>query len=209
MIEASTALEPSEETEIPEPCVVQAEEAGQAGLAIIDENLRYVEVNDTLARLHGLSAEEHVGKSISEVLPDVASVIEPVLQRILDTGQPEVNVEFGTPDGRPRRTSRNWAVSLVPLMGEDGRPHGNGALVMDVTNKRHPEAKQTGLEQLERATRELSGQTTAVKLANRIRLLRDVSSALSTAAEVLAQAGEGVTGRTLDVENGIDFNDEV
>jgi PAS domain S-box-containing protein len=209
MIDAFAVIEPSEVTEEPEPVTVQVEETGHAGLAIIDENLRYVEVNDTLARIHGLSPEEHVGKSISEVLPDIASVVEPVLQRILDTGQPEVNVEFETPAGVQPRSSRNWAVSLVPLLGEDGRPHGIGALVLDVTNKRQVEEKQTSLERLELATREMVGQTSAAKLNNRIRLLREVSTALSTAAEVLAQAGDPASGRPLDIENGIDFNDEV
>ena len=43
-----------------------------AGLAIIDAQLRYREINETLARTHGGSVEDNLGKSVSELLPELA-----------------------------------------------------------------------------------------------------------------------------------------
>ena len=59
-----------------------------AGLAILDSKLRYVQLNETLARMNGRTVGAHLGKSVCEVLPELAPVVEPILQRILATGEP-------------------------------------------------------------------------------------------------------------------------
>ena len=60
------------------------------GLCYFDQNLRYVHVNDRLASINGVSVEEHLGRKISEVLPDVAAGVESLLQRVIETGEPIV-----------------------------------------------------------------------------------------------------------------------
>ena len=42
-----------------------------AGVGIYDPQLRYVYVNPALARMNGLPADAHVGRRITEVLPDL------------------------------------------------------------------------------------------------------------------------------------------
>src|SRR5581483_754938 len=39
------------------------------GLAFLDQNLRYLRVNDALAALNGVPARDHIGKSVSDILP--------------------------------------------------------------------------------------------------------------------------------------------
>ena len=39
------------------------------GIALVDRELRYVQVNRRLAEINGISAEAHVGRSVSEVVP--------------------------------------------------------------------------------------------------------------------------------------------
>ncbi len=46
------------------------------GLCCFDGNLRYVFINNWLAGLNGISVEEHLGRSIREVIPDVAAGVE-------------------------------------------------------------------------------------------------------------------------------------
>ncbi len=44
------------------------------GLCSLDTNLRYTQINDWLAALNGLPVEAHLGRTLREVLPDVAGV---------------------------------------------------------------------------------------------------------------------------------------
>ncbi len=46
------------------------------GLCCLDTNLRYVHINHWLAAINGLSVEEHLGRTVREVLPNVAAGIE-------------------------------------------------------------------------------------------------------------------------------------
>src|ERR1041384_1297425 len=52
--------------------------AETAGMAIVDTQLRYVQIDEALARLNGLPVEAHIGKTVHEVLPQLASVVEPI-----------------------------------------------------------------------------------------------------------------------------------
>ena len=47
-------------------------EAAPVGFAYLDRDLRYVHVNESLARANGRAADEHVGRTVGEVAPQVA-----------------------------------------------------------------------------------------------------------------------------------------
>ncbi|NJL10895.1 MAG: PAS domain S-box protein [Calothrix sp. SM1_7_51] len=64
------------------------------GLAIFDEQLRYVRVNEQLAEINGYSIEEHIGKTVEEILPRMASEIILTFEQVLATGQPVLNQEL-------------------------------------------------------------------------------------------------------------------
>lgn len=62
------------------------------GLCYLDRDLRYIQINDWLAAINGLSAEEHVGRSIRDVLPEIAAAgAEADLCSVLETGEPVIN----------------------------------------------------------------------------------------------------------------------
>jgi PAS domain-containing protein len=52
-----------------------------AGLAILDAGLRFLDVNDALARLTGRPRRAHRGRTVRDVAPGIAPAIEPILQR--------------------------------------------------------------------------------------------------------------------------------
>ena len=43
-----------------------------AGLVLLDANLRYIQINDTLAGNERVTAGDHLGKTVREVLPKLA-----------------------------------------------------------------------------------------------------------------------------------------
>ena len=50
-------------------------EESPVGLCALDTNLRYIHINDWLAAINGLPVEAHLGRTIREVLPDMADLL--------------------------------------------------------------------------------------------------------------------------------------
>lgn len=82
------------------------------GLCYLDTNLRYVQINEWLADINGLPAEEHIGCSIRELFPDLADGIEPQFQQVIETGHPiirgRVYAETRTYPGVKRLFEHNY-----------------------------------------------------------------------------------------------------
>lgn len=58
-----------------------------APIAIFDEGLRFVKVNQAMAEVHEVTTEACFGKTIAEVLPLLSTLIQPLLAQVLDTGE--------------------------------------------------------------------------------------------------------------------------
>jgi chemotaxis protein methyltransferase CheR len=106
------------------------------GLCHFDKELRYVRINQWLAAINGLPVEEHLGRTISDVLPDVALGVESQLRQVLQTGEPIVNglVEATTP-AHPK-TPRTYMHNYYPDRSANGALVGIFCVVQDVTDAR-------------------------------------------------------------------------
>jgi len=113
------------------------------GLAIVDADLQFVYVNEAFARMNGLSADAHQGKTVQDILPKIARIIEPVMRLVLATGAPAVDFAVaGEVPGLPGE-ARAWVVSLFPLRDGKGMPAWIGALIVDVTGLKREEERLT------------------------------------------------------------------
>lgn len=104
------------------------------GLSAFDAELRYLRVNAALEAINGLPEAEHLGRRLSDVLPEVKSgEVEAVLRHVLDTGEPVVGFRAtGRTPGAPDE-DRVWSCSYFRLEDTGGRPFGVGASVVDIT----------------------------------------------------------------------------
>jgi PAS domain S-box-containing protein len=103
--------------------------AAPVGIAFLDHDMRYVRINDALARMNGRPARDHLGRSVREVLPAAAAdFIEPLLQRILDTGEPLLGLEV-----------EGFIGTYFPVHSRAGAVVGLGGIVMDVTDRKRME----------------------------------------------------------------------
>ncbi|WP_217140092.1 SpoIIE family protein phosphatase [Streptomyces sp. AC627_RSS907] len=106
------------------------------GLAVLDTDLRYVSVNPSLERMNGIPAEEHLGRTVREVVPRMdADAVEAAARRVLETGRPALD---RTVTGRTRADpdeDRTWSVSLYRLEDAAGTVLGVAASVADVTEQ--------------------------------------------------------------------------
>ena len=81
------------------------------GLGLVDCDLRYLRVNDRLAGFIGKPREEILGRTLPDVIPEAAAQIEPIYRRVIETGEPAVDLEISAAtDARPGAT-RHWLAS--------------------------------------------------------------------------------------------------
>jgi PAS domain-containing protein len=92
----------------------------EIGLAIFDNQLRYRGVNQPLARMHRRPVEWHLGKTVSEVLGDVGTRVEPVFRGVLNSGEPLLNYEVAGPlPTKPE--GGHWVDNIFPIMDVNGK----------------------------------------------------------------------------------------
>jgi len=110
--------------------------AAPVGLAFMDTSFRYVRVNEALAAMNGLPADEHFGRTLRDVLGDeLANEIEPLHRHVLETGEPilDLHIERALP-AAPQET-RNWLVSYYPVLDPDDTKIGVGVVITDVSER--------------------------------------------------------------------------
>ncbi len=121
------------------------------GLAVLDRHLRYVQINELLARANGLGVAEHLGRSVREVLPRAADQLEPLLQAVLDSGQGRANFRVAAEVPSVPGEASDWQASYMPIKDAEGRVIG--VLVQAVNHSLELQAqrlKQDGEQWLRR-----------------------------------------------------------
>lgn len=106
--------------------------APNLGVAVCDRQLRYCLVNRTLAAMNGLPAEAHLGKTVREVLGELANKVEPYLERVLRVGSIVKNVNLtGAMPEDP--TGGEFVDHFFPIRNSEGEVTHVAALVLDVS----------------------------------------------------------------------------
>ena len=145
------------------------------GLGFVDRALRYVRVNQRLADIKGVSPEDHIGRTLRELIPELADELEPHYRTVLETGEPVTDLPVSGRLGADPAT-HDWLVSYYPVPSASGTIDGVGILVQDVTARRAAERQvefaQDQLEFLANVSDVLSSslnyRRTLSKLANLI-----------------------------------------
>ena len=102
------------------------------GLAALDPQLRYVAVNDWLAELNGGTVEAHLGKTVRDVIPELADQLEPIMREIFAGGEPV----YGVPVAGPHHLTGEMRFTEASFFGLDdakGRRMALGCVVVDTT----------------------------------------------------------------------------
>ncbi len=122
------------------------------GFAFYDRDLRYVRLNEHMARLHGLPVEAHIGKRYRDLLPancslELAQVAEGLLERVFETGRPipEQEVTGHVPGDGELHTYRT---SYFPVLVSGEEVRWTGVIVTDITERKRAEEAMRRSEKL-------------------------------------------------------------
>ena len=116
-------------------------DASPVGMVLVDRQLRYLKANQRLADMTKVSIEGRLGKTVREILPSLADILEPLYHEVFATGKPILNFEMRSELGDNPGESRDYQISLFPLMGEDAKPKAVGAVSLDITEQKRAEAE--------------------------------------------------------------------
>lgn len=109
------------------------------GLGYWDERLRFSRVNQALAEMNGFPVEEHLGKTVAELLPEVAAGVMEAFQKVVETGEAIVNLEAEGETPAAPGEQRFWSVSYYPIRLEE-KIAGIGAVCEEITERKRAEA---------------------------------------------------------------------
>lgn len=114
------------------------------GLCVLDRDLRYLRINERLARLDGKSVDEHLHRSVYEMVPDLAERIEQVCRLVWERGEAVSDVELR---GRAPRSGgqRHYLASFLPLRSPSGEVTRLLCSVIDITERKRAEEERERL----------------------------------------------------------------
>ncbi len=106
------------------------------GMAVMDQELRYVWLNDTLEQFGGVPREQRLGRRMSEVLPGLqAEALEGLMRKALATGVPVTDYEYAGWSWADPHRQHAFSTSFFPLVDADGAASGVCYLVQDITER--------------------------------------------------------------------------
>jgi len=138
------------------------------GLAIVGSDLRFQRINGPFCELNGLIPEENTGKQVRDVVTDLASQIEPLIRKVLSTGEPVLNHEIAGPMPTNHGVKGWWLKSFFPITREGAVTTQIGIVVQDIS----------ALKRAENTVRWLSGRLLQLRDDERRRLARDLHDSL-------------------------------
>ena len=169
------------------------------GFSFVDPDFHFVRVNEKAAAINGVSVQDHLGRTMAEVIPQFWPQLEPSYRGVLTSGEPILNVEVASETAEDPGRLHFWLESLYPVRVK-GAIIGVGAVFVDITELKEAEQSQSDL------TSELRYQALHDSLTG----LPNRTLIIDRAEQMLARGRRNnlATGALfIDVDNFKDIND--
>jgi two-component system sensor histidine kinase/response regulator len=116
-------------------------DASPVGMVVVDRQLRYLKANQRVGEMTKVPVDARLGKTVREIAPFLADILEPLYQQVFATGEPIHNFELtGEPDDASGEC-RDYQLSFFPLMGEDAKTKAVGVLSIEITEQKRAEVE--------------------------------------------------------------------
>lgn len=130
------------------------------GMAILDPQFRYLQVNENLAQMTGYPVQDHIGRTLGDIVPDLAQTLYRQVEVMLSNGEPILNQEFTGQTAANPGVERHWLFSAFPIRDSRDNLIAFGATVLDITER------QQAQEQLQTLTRNLQDAQRIAHIGN-------------------------------------------
>jgi DNA-binding CsgD family transcriptional regulator len=113
--------------------LLSALDASTIGFVICDRRLRYKALNRSVAKIHNVPVEAHLGHKFHEILGNFAERVAPLWENVFASGQCLSNLDI---TGQlPKRSGvGRWIENLFPLTDSRGRVVQVGCFVIEITS---------------------------------------------------------------------------
>src|SRR4051812_25782205 len=108
------------------------------GLAFLSPDCRYLQINQRLTEICGISVQDHLGRSVRDCVPALADSVKHIVDSIMHTGEPVTGIEVV--GQRPNQNDeRSWVTYWHPLRGPAGDIVGVNVAAEEITERKRAE----------------------------------------------------------------------
>ncbi|MBC2669325.1 HWE histidine kinase domain-containing protein [Novosphingobium piscinae] len=112
------------------------------GLGFLDRDMRFVRINAALAEMNGFTIEQHIGKSVWDLVPDLRASAEPMLRRVLDENAAIKGVELSGETPAQPGVRRDWQEMFYPVHDRSGAVQGIAIFCEEVTTAKRARERE-------------------------------------------------------------------
>jgi two-component system NtrC family sensor kinase len=118
-----------------QPTLQMIYDTAPIGLAFLSPDCRYVQINQHLTGICGISVEGHLGRTVRECVPALADAVKNIVDSILKNGEPVLGVEVAG-----QIDDRSWVTYWHPVRGRNGKIVGVNVAAEEITERKRAEA---------------------------------------------------------------------
>ena len=109
------------------------------GLAFLSPDCRYLQINQRLTEICGISVQDHLGRSVRDCVPGLADAVEDIVRSIMKTGEPVTGIEVAG-QRADQTDERLWVTYWHPLRNPAGEIVGVNVAAEEITERKRAEA---------------------------------------------------------------------
>jgi PAS domain S-box-containing protein len=109
------------------------------GLSCLSLDCRYLQINQRLTEVCGISVEDHLGRSVRDCVPALADAVEGIVGSIMQTGEPVIGIEVAG-QRADQAEERFWITYWHPLRSPSGEIVAVNVAAEEITERKRAEA---------------------------------------------------------------------